>query len=36
MSLGPLMVDVAGTELSSDDLDVLRAPLVGKRHPFHP
>ena len=29
MSLGPLMVDVAGTELSSDDLDVLRAPLVG-------
>jgi beta-N-acetylhexosaminidase len=29
MSLGPLMVDVAGTELSSDDLDVLRNPLVG-------
>jgi beta-N-acetylhexosaminidase len=29
MSLGPLMVDVAGTELSSEDLDVLRNPLVG-------
>jgi beta-N-acetylhexosaminidase len=29
MSLGPLMVDVAGTELSSEDLDVLRHPLVG-------
>jgi len=29
MSLGPLMVDVAGTELSSEDLDVLRDPLVG-------
>ena len=29
MSLGPLMVDVAGTELTSEDLDVLRHPLVG-------
>ncbi len=29
MSLGPLMVDVAGTELSSEDLEVLRNPLVG-------
>ena len=29
MSLGPLMVDVAGTELSSEDLDILRHPLVG-------
>ena len=29
MSLGPLMVDVAGTELSSEDLDILRNPLVG-------
>ena len=29
MSLGPLMIDVAGTELSSEDRDVLRHPLVG-------
>jgi beta-N-acetylhexosaminidase len=29
MSLGPLMVDVAGTELTSEDLDILRNPLVG-------
>lgn len=29
MSLGPLMVDVAGTELSSEDLDILTHPLVG-------
>jgi beta-N-acetylhexosaminidase len=29
MSLGPLMVDVAGTELSSEDLDILTQPLVG-------
>jgi beta-N-acetylhexosaminidase len=29
MSLGPLMVDVAGTELTSDDLDILTHPLVG-------
>ena len=29
MSLGPLMVDVAGTELSSEDIEVLRHPLVG-------
>ncbi|MGO9514051.1 MAG: beta-N-acetylhexosaminidase [Steroidobacteraceae bacterium] len=29
MSLGPLMVDVAGMELSPDDAEVLRHPLVG-------
>jgi beta-N-acetylhexosaminidase len=29
MSLGPLMVDVAGTQLSPEDIDVLRHPLVG-------
>jgi beta-N-acetylhexosaminidase len=29
MSLGPLMVDVAGTQLSSEDIEVLRHPLVG-------
>jgi beta-N-acetylhexosaminidase len=29
MSLGPLMVDIAGTDLSPEDLDVLRHPLVG-------
>ena len=29
MSLGPLMVDIGGTELTSDDLDILRNPLVG-------
>jgi len=29
MSLGPLMVDIAGTELSSDDARVLSHPLVG-------
>jgi beta-N-acetylhexosaminidase len=29
MSLGPLMVDIAGTELSPEDLDVLKHPLVG-------
>jgi len=29
MSLGPLMVDIAGTELSSEDLAVLQHPLVG-------
>jgi beta-N-acetylhexosaminidase len=29
MSLGPLMVDVAGTELTFEDIDVLRHPLVG-------
>jgi len=29
MTLGPLMVDVAGTELSSEDIEVLRHPLVG-------
>jgi beta-N-acetylhexosaminidase len=29
MSLGPLMVDIAGTELNAEDLEVLRHPLVG-------
>ena len=29
MSLGPLMVDIAGTELSADDVRVLEPPLVG-------
>ncbi len=29
MSLGPLMVDIAGTELTADDLEVLSHPLVG-------
>jgi beta-N-acetylhexosaminidase len=29
MSLGPLMVDIAGTELSAEDRAVLRHPLVG-------
>jgi beta-N-acetylhexosaminidase len=29
MSLGPLMVDIAGTDLSPEDQQVLRHPLVG-------
>ncbi len=29
MSLGPFMVDIAGTELSADDVRVLTYPLVG-------
>ena len=29
MNLGPLMVDVAGTELTAEDERVLRHPLVG-------
>lgn len=29
MSLGPLMVDIAGTELTSDDRELLAHPLVG-------
>ena len=29
MSLGPFMVDIAGTELSADDVRVLGDPLVG-------
>lgn len=29
MTLGPLMVDVAGTELTAEDVQVLKHPLVG-------
>ncbi len=29
MTLGPLMVDVAGTQLSPEDLEILRHPLAG-------
>ncbi len=29
MSLGPLMVDIAGTELTPEDIRVLTHPLVG-------
>lgn len=29
MSLGALMVDIAGTELTAEDIDVLQQPLVG-------
>jgi beta-N-acetylhexosaminidase len=29
MSLGPLMVDIAGTDLGAEDLEVLAHPLVG-------
>ena len=29
MSLGPLMVDVAGTELTAEDVALLSHPLVG-------
>lgn len=29
MTLGPLMVDIAGRELTAEDRDVLRHPLVG-------
>jgi len=29
MTLGPLMVDIAGTELCADDVRVLAHPLVG-------
>src|SRR5882724_8285820 len=29
MTLGPLMMDVAGTSLTGEDRDMLRHPLVG-------
>jgi len=29
MSLGPLMVDIAGAELTPEDTEVLSHPLVG-------
>jgi beta-N-acetylhexosaminidase len=29
MSLGPLMIDIAGTELTPEDIQVLKKPLVG-------
>jgi beta-N-acetylhexosaminidase len=29
MSLGPLMIDIAGTELTPEDIQVLNQPLVG-------
>jgi len=29
MSLGPLMVDIAGTELCAEDVRVLTHPMVG-------
>jgi beta-N-acetylhexosaminidase len=29
MSLGPLMIDVAGTELTPEDIHVLSHPMVG-------
>ena len=29
MSLGPFMVDIAGTELTPEDIRVLKHPLVG-------
>jgi len=29
VSLGPLMIDVAGSELSPEDVEVLQHPLVG-------
>ena len=29
MSLGPLMIDLAGTEVSAEELELLRHPLVG-------
>jgi beta-N-acetylhexosaminidase len=29
MSLGPLMIDIAGTELTPEDIQVLKQPLVG-------
>ena len=36
MSLGPLMVDIAGTELSAEDVRVLSHPLVGSVLLFTP
>ena len=29
MSLGPLMIDLAGTEVSGEERELLRHPLVG-------
>ena len=34
MTLGPLMVDVAGKTLTPEDRDVLRHPLVELARPF--